>query len=309
LIAEFHNTGHSGGGTMGGDKSIGTLQLEKVGPDEWKFDHPPTEPGLEERLDRGIDLMAEGEDTKAEKIFRSVIKACPHHIDAHHHLALLLFNRGDVLKALKTWITSAKIGGDCLPEEFIRDKGRLEWLWLENRPYLRACNGLGCCFLLLQEFDSARKIFKNLLIMNPNDNQGVRALAIKTAFAMGNPAEALEVCDRYKDDILVDTLYGRPLALFQMGKMAQAKKALSKAIDAYPLVARELLKKRHRVRKDYSPTRITMGGADEAYDYWMNLGEYWKQTQGALDFLMGALPAERETQKTGKVIPFRRSTP
>lgn len=283
-----------------------TLQLKKVGPDEWKFVYPPAKPGLEEQFDQGIDLMAEGRDAKAEKIFRAVIRACPHHIDAHHHLALLLFNRADLLKALKTWIASVQIGSNCLPEEFIRAKGRLEWLWIENRPYLRACNGLGCCFLMLEEFDSARRIFNNLLAMNPNDNQGVRALAIKAAFAMALPAEALKICSRYRGDCLVDTLYGRPLALFQMGKRAQAKKELAKAVNTYPLVARELLKKRHRVPKNDSSARITMGGADEAYDYWMNLGEYWKQTQGALDFLMEALPADRQAQGAGKVIPFRR---
>jgi tetratricopeptide (TPR) repeat protein len=291
---------------MDKNRSPGALHLEKVGPDEWKFKYPPVDPRLEKQFDQAVDLMVEGEDRKAEKILRAVIKACPLHIDAGHHLALLLFNRGDILKALKTWIASVNVGGNCLPEEFIRNKGRLEWLWLENRPYLRACNGLGCCFLMVEEFDSARRIFNHLLVMNPNDNQGVRALAIKVAFATGNPAEVLEICDHYEGDILVDTLYGRPLALFQMGKTAQAKKALAIAIDTYPLVARILVKKRHRVPKDYSPARVTLGGADEAYDYWMNLGEYWKQTKGALDFLMEALPAERQTQKAGKVIPFRR---
>lgn len=98
-----------------------------------------------------------------------------------------MFDRGDILKALKTWITAVEVGSRCLPEEFIKSKGRLEWRWIENRPFLRANKGLGCCFSDLGEFDGARLIFNNLLAMNPNDNQQVRALAIKTAFAMGDP--------------------------------------------------------------------------------------------------------------------------
>jgi tetratricopeptide (TPR) repeat protein len=285
-------------------KSRKMLPMEQVGPNEWKFDYPPAEYGINEQFDRGIDLMEEGKDRRAEEIFWTVMRACPEHIDAHHHLAMLLFDRGDILNALKTWTKAVEIGVRCLPEEFIKGEGRLEWSWIGNRPFLRACKGLGCCFLDLNELDSAWRIFNNLLAMNPNDNQGVRALAIKAAFAMDLPAEALKVCSHYKSDCLVDTLYGRPLALFQMGRIVQATKALIRAVDAYPLVARELLKKRHTIPKNLSSTYVTVGGADEAYDYWRNLGKYWRRTEGALDLLMKILPPDPQT--TAKIIPFRR---
>ncbi len=74
----------------------GILRVEQVGPKEWKFEVPPAGAELDEQFDEGIGLMDEGEDRKAEKIFRAVIKACPLHIDAHHHLAMLLYNRGEI---------------------------------------------------------------------------------------------------------------------------------------------------------------------------------------------------------------------
>ena len=122
---------------------------------------------------------------------------------------------------------------------------------------------------------------------------------------MDLPAEALNVCNRYKNDRLVDTLYGRPLALYQMGRSAQAKKALLNAVTLYPLVARELLKKRHVIPKNMSRSHVTLGGADEAYDYWQNLGVFWKRTEGALDLLAEVLPNRREEAPTAEVLPFR----
>ncbi len=287
-------------------KLKGTLHVERVGQKEWRFEFSSGGVELDEQFDSGIDLMEEGEDRNAEKIFRVVIKACPLHIDAHHHLAMLQFDRGEILPALRTWGKAVDIGLESLPGEFVMGEDRLEWGWIENRPFLRACKGLGCILLDVNEFETARRLFNGLLAMNPNDNQGVRALAIKAAFAMKLPAEVLEICNHYRSDCLVDTLYGRPLALFQMGKAAQAKKALNRVVDAYPLVARELLKKRHPVPKDMSRSHVTLGGADEAYDYWRNMGQFWQETDGALDLLADVLPHPTKKTPTAKVIPFHR---
>ena len=34
---------------------------------------------------------------------------------------------------------------------------------------------------------------------------------------------------------------------------------------------------------------ITVGGADEAYEYWQRMGKYWKETEGAPEFLSEVL--------------------
>lgn len=97
-------------------KLKGTLHVGPVGPKEWKFEFRPGGDELDEQFDLGIDLMDEGEDRKAEKIFRAVIKACPLHIDAHHHLAMLLFNRGEIIPAIRTWCKAVDIGLRSLPQ-------------------------------------------------------------------------------------------------------------------------------------------------------------------------------------------------
>jgi tetratricopeptide (TPR) repeat protein len=287
---------------MAGEK----LQIEQVGPKEWKFVVPHLPRKLDESFDQGIDLMAGEGGREAEKIFRAVIKSCPSHIDARHHLAMLLYDRGQIIPAMRTWGKAVDIGIRSLPREFLMGKDRLEWGWLDNRPFLRAYQGLGCILCDVGEFDAAQRIFNNILAMNPNDDQGVRGLAIKAAFALGLPDEVLKICNQYKSDCMVDTTYGRALALFQMDRKAPARKALKDAIVLSPLVASELLKKRHTPPKGIALDYVTMGGADEAYYYWQDQGKFWKETQGAFDFLAEVLSHRREKIPTAQVIPFRR---
>ena len=86
------------------------LRVKQLGPKEWKFEFPTAVRRLDDKFDHGIDLMDEGDNREAEKIFRAVIKACPLHIDAHHHLAMLLFDRGEILPAIRTWGKAVDIG-------------------------------------------------------------------------------------------------------------------------------------------------------------------------------------------------------
>ena len=270
-------------------KVAGKLRVEQVGPNAWKFACASEEYRLSDQLDRGIDLLAAGNEEGAEKIFRAVIRAWPLHIDAHHHLALLLLSRGELSAALDLWGKAAEIGLRSLPVEFVMGVDKLEWVHLDNRPFLRAYHGLGFALFDAGRFEAAHLVYNYLLAMNPNDNQGVRALAIESGFAMNHPAEALRICNKYQGDVLVDSLYGRPLALWQLGKKTLAEKALVRAIDLSPLVARELVKKRHQAPKNIGLAYITVGAADEAYEYWQRLGKYWKETEGALEFLAEVL--------------------
>lgn len=269
--------------------AAGKLKVEQVGPKEWKFECAPEEHRLLDKFDRGIDLLEEGNEEEAEKTFRAVIRAWPLHIDAHHHLALLLLSRGELSAALDLWGKAAEIGLRSLPAEFAMGADKLEWAHLDNRPFLRAYHGLGFALFDAGRFEAAHLIYNYLLAMNPNDNQGVRGLAVESGFALNRPAEVLRICNKYKKDVLVDSLYGRPLALWQLGKKTLAEKALIKAIDLLPLVARELVKKRHQAPKNICVAYITVGGADEAYEYWQRLGKYWKETEGALEFLAEVL--------------------
>ena len=128
-------------------------------------------------------------------------------------------------------------------------------------------------------------LFQELLSLNPNDNQGIRALALEALFKLGRFEDVLDVTKQYHDDAMSETLYGQALALFKLGRRRQATTALKKAIKYLPLVAKEILKTRHRPPKTASSDVVTLGGADEAYYYWEYWGRFWEEDPKALEWL------------------------
>ena len=50
----------------------------------------------------------------------------------------------------------------------------MEWGYLENRAYMRAIQYMGDLYWDNNEKEKATKLFRLLLKLNPNDNQGVR---------------------------------------------------------------------------------------------------------------------------------------
>jgi len=272
------------------------LKLKRVTSNGWKFEHPLIVTRFNKMLNEAIELMNEGYSDKAKDILRMIIEESPEHIDAYHHLALLLLNRENVKQenvkdAFALWMKAVGIGKRCFPtKEFIFGKDLLEWDYPDNRPFLSASGSLGLLLYSMEEVEEALKIFHNILSINPNDDQGIRSLAIQAHFDLNQPEEVLKICDNYRRDITADTLYGRPLALIQTGRKDQAERHLKEAIQWLPLIAKELTKERHGPPEELLKAGYTtIGGPDKAYDYWQRFGKVWEDTEGAIDFMKGLM--------------------
>ena len=265
------------------------LFVTQVDEHEWMFEYPRLSDEAFDEFHYAIDLWRAGDISMAEAEYRRLIAAYPEFIDARHHLAMLLDETGRGREAFQIWQETVDLGSSCLPDGFAIGRDRLPWLILENRPFLRAYHGLGLAYLERNEVETALSIFDNVLAMNPNDNQGVRALAIDCNFHLRHPKGVLEICDQYPGDGMEQVIYGRVLALYQLGHKSKARSALRDAIDFLPLVAKELAKARHRRPKNMRPGYITHGGADQAYTYWIDQGQHWKSTPGAIDLVRECL--------------------
>jgi tetratricopeptide (TPR) repeat protein len=261
------------------------LKMSRMAPHKWEFVYPDIYVGLREEFNRGCELYEEGSDDEAESIFRAVLAQMPDHIDAIHHLALVLSDRNLSDQARDLWEQAVRIGHKAFPQDFEIEGDLLEWGWLDNRPFLRCLHGLALVRYEKGEIDEALELFHELLSLNPNDNQGVRSIAIEALFKLERFEDALEIAEHYPYDIMSETLYGRALALFKLGQRNKATVALKKAIKHSPLVGKELLKTRHRLPRTANPDMITMGGADEAYYYWKDSGKFWEQDTETMEWL------------------------
>jgi len=277
------------------------LKLSRVAPHEWEFVYPDISGDLMDQFHAGCELYEEGDLDEAERVFRAVLAEMPDHLDALHHLALVLSERGFDDQARDLWEQAVRIGHKAFPQDFQLGRDRLEWGWLENRPFLRCLHGLALTRYNDGEIEEALRLFRELLSLNPNDNQGVRAMAEEALFKLGRFEDALEIAKQYPNDIMPETLYGRALALFKLGQRQEATVALQEAIEYLPLVAKELLKTKHHLPRTARPDMVTVGGADEAYYYWEDWGQFWEEDTEALEWLRGIMKQARKARKgTGR---------
>ena len=262
------------------------MKLVEMEKNNWVFEEDATFTlEILERFDQALDMWEKGHDEAAGKMLQSIVAECPHHIDALHHLSLIYRTQGRETEAYICWQAAVGIGLHALPQKFSWKTARLEWPWLENRPFLRAYHSLGVWNLDNARYDEAIEIFRRLLSVNPNDNQGVRYLLPHCWFEKSAPAKIVTHCRKYRDDSAPEILYSEAVALVRLGRNEEALTALEQCVAELPLVGRELLKKRHPRPKSQVEGYISHGGADQAYYYWKAFGKYWSETESALELL------------------------
>ena len=256
------------------------IRVKRLQGREWAFELAPDNP----EFDAGCELLDEGRPRKAQAMFERALKRNPGDIDALHHMAIMLDQNGKSGEARRLWTDAVRLGREAIPAGFQKGRDRLRWGWIENRPYLRALHGLGCSHLELGKKAEALAIFEELLDFNPEDNQGVREPALEQYLEAGQLDKARELVNiKYKDDAMAGLLYGRPLVLFKTGDREAAEQALKAAVSLSPRIAAELQKSSHRRPEDEMAGYITMGGWDEAFEYWTHFGRFW--AADALDWL------------------------
>lgn len=265
-------------------ESSAIIIIEQAYEHDWVFRFPRIEGKVLDRLHAGIDEM-EFDPLLARKMFTQLLRDYPEFLDAYHHLALTWYQQGEHEKAAAVWKEGTEFALKLFPEHFSMKQDHLQWGLIENRPFLRLYNGHGLCLMKQGKTAEALEVFENIVSMNPHDNQGARSLAVTCYLSLNRPQGVLDLCRRYPGDCTEHLIYGEPLALFQLGRLPDAKKALRHATKMFPRIAEELLKKTHKRPAGMNEDTITFGGADQAYCYWQEHGKFWSETPGALEFL------------------------
>ena len=166
---------------------------------------------------------------------------------------------------------------EFFPDDFSMEDDRLEWGFVENRPFLRLYHSYGRQLWDRGQTEDALEVSESPQTQ-PQRDLGARALAVGCHLELKDPSGVLSICRQFKNDGMEHLVYGRALALFQLGKLKEAQKALGIATKCYPLIAAELLKTKHRKPKGVDQRRVTLGGPDQAYVYWQDHGKYWEET-------------------------------
>lgn len=148
-------------------------------------------------------------------------------------------NNDEREKLIKQAIASGKV--DFEPDMDVA------WLYVPNRPYLRALFLLGIQYWQQGRFEEAFKEFYKLLQLNPGDHQGVRYLAMSTLIALDKLDEADSIINHYEDQQTDNAFYAWFKWLIQLKKTnllsSATQQAFIEAVDKNPYVKKHVEKR------------------------------------------------------------------
>ena len=167
---------------------------------------------------------------------------------------------------------------------------RMPWGFLANRPALRLVQQAAVRLDRLERAGEAASLFEWMLEINPNDNHGNRAWLVNHRLRAGHDEGALEVALEHEDGALVDLTYGKALALWRLGRQAEAAEALRAAVADSPRVRRALLAPAME-QPECGAYGVEVGGEEEAWLYREEMRKAWLEAPGAID-LLASVPGE-----------------
>jgi tetratricopeptide (TPR) repeat protein len=190
-----------------------------------------------------------------------------------------------VEEALAYYRKGVEAGVQALGPKGFKEHAGHFWGYLETRPYMRARAGLAAALNALGEVDAAISNYRNMLRLNPNDNQGIR-YELASCLMKSRDIEALKkLLKQYDGDGSAPWLYTQALVAFRENKASdkKAEELAKPAWNANSNVPAALAgtKKVKSSTNDY----VTMGGEDEAAHYVEQWGFDWLTTPGAVDWL------------------------
>lgn len=138
-------------------------------------------PGIEAYADELNDPILEGIEIHEEvgfnaalEHFKKLITVDSRCLDAYAHMGHMYFHldRQSHYSTAKSYYKQ----GVAIALQAIGNRLNDVFLWgiINNRPFLRCLEGFGLCLLKQNKIDDALDVFRQMLLLNPLDNQGVR---------------------------------------------------------------------------------------------------------------------------------------
>ncbi|HEX6789141.1 MAG TPA: hypothetical protein VF091_07865, partial [Gaiellaceae bacterium] len=169
------------------------------------------------------------------------------------------------------------------PAPFAEDVGHF-WGLIETRPYMRARSALAETLWALGRHEEAIDHHRELLRLNPNDNQGIRYRQAEYLLALERYDELDELFAAYEDDDAAAFVYTRALAAFRrQGDSPESQSLRADARKQNPHVPAYLAGRKQLPAR--LPDYVGFGDASEAVDYAVGAKAQWQSVPGALSWL------------------------
>ncbi|MBI5624343.1 MAG: SEC-C domain-containing protein [Elusimicrobia bacterium] len=233
------------------------------------------------------------------KLARRALQISPDCADAYNLLAEE--TAGSLVEARDLYLKAVEAGERGLGKEFFKEHAGHFWGIVESRPYMRARAELARCLWLLGDREAAFSHWREMLKLNPNDNQGMRHVLLARLGELGRFEEIREIVSRYKDDCSLEFLLMKALAAFAFkAPPAESAGTLREALE-YNEYFPDYLLKRKRLPRRFAD-RLQLGGETEATYAVSEVMPAWEKVPGAFEWLAGEL-AKLDLPKVGRNEP------
>jgi tetratricopeptide (TPR) repeat protein len=252
-------------------------------------------------LDRAQQFVYDAWDAGTVKrriaLAEKALKTSPLCADAYVLLAEHAERGSDA--ELDLWRRGVEAGRSALGDAAFEEDVGLFWGLLETRPYMRARFGLASALWKRGVRDEAIEHLRDMLRLNPGDNQGVRYILAAFLVEAERDADLAALLQEYPEDGMAAWTWTTALASFrQSGDGDESRKLLAEALASNEHVAAFLLGERQMPK--LLPPFISPGQADEAVHYMAEFGKGWAQTPDAIAWLRRQVPTPKPAPKKAR---------
>jgi tetratricopeptide (TPR) repeat protein len=235
---------------------------------------------------QAIVYRAFGRLDPAERVrmAREALAISPDCADAH---VLLAEHARTAREAMEHYELGVAAGERALDPDLFREEVGHFWGILETRPYMRAREGLAQALSSAGRKDRAIEHLREMLRLNPNDNQGIRFTLVSWLLTLGRDDEVKPVLERYHDAAW-NSWFTRALISFRrQGDTHEGRRLLRIGDKSNPFILPWLLG--DDAFPQERPTGYTPRSPEEAYFYVEGSRCAWRSTPGAIAWLRTTL--------------------
>ena len=222
----------------------------------------------------------EAHGRRRKSLARKALKLWPECVDA---LGILAASETDPVEAIKLLERAVEAGRKDLGEQAFTDDVGHFWGLTETRPYMRVRYSLAHGLWETGRTGDALDHFRDLLRLNPGDNQGVRFFFAPALIQTGHFDETERLLMAFKDDCGAWWAFTWALLTFlTQGDHALARRRLTAAFKTNPYLAPMLIGRMDLPPN--TPSYFQFGEVTEAQALIFDLLPVWSASEGAIEW-------------------------
>jgi tetratricopeptide (TPR) repeat protein len=247
-------------------------------------------------VERAQDLVYRAMDARGRRRIQLARKALDLSRDCADAYVLLAEECADLSQARDLYLQGVAAGERALgPSVFAEEAGHF-WGDVRSRPYMRARFGLARCLDDLGQVDEALAHYRELLRLNPGDNQGVRYVFLNALLLAAQDDEAGTLLLQFGDEASALWQYGWALWAFRReGDCPASRRRLRAAFRSNRYLPAYLTGDSEWPGP--APASYAVGSREEAVICVDELGDAWDATPGALEWLATHAPTGKRRKR------------